>query len=215
MSGAANRMRDRRRANAAPGGAHDRLIKILYSALPMSVGVIAAVMIVTPLFPRSEVSFLLDRTKVAVTQDRLAVNHATYRGIDDKGRPFALTAGSAVQHSAQVQVVELRALSAKLQLESGPAEVTANQGSYDIARDRMAVSGPVNIQTADGYHMQTSGVAVDLRNHRIFGEGGVSGQMPTGHFSADRIAVDMAERRVTLDGRAHLRMTPGKINLPH
>lgn len=214
VTGAAEQMRDRRRANAAPGGAHDRLVHVLWSVLPMGVGATVAVMLVTPLFPRHEVSFLLDRNKVAITTDRLKVDAATYRGQDNHGRAFLISAGNAVQHSAAVPVVDMQDLMARLQLTDGPASVTASRGSYDLTAERMRMSGPVRIQTADGYRMVTSGVAIDIKNQRAFGEGGVSGQTPNGVFSADRIAVDMAERRVSLDGRAHLRMTPGKITLP-
>ena len=48
VTGAAEQMRDRRRANAAPGGAHDRLVHVLWSVLPMGVGATVAVMLVTP-----------------------------------------------------------------------------------------------------------------------------------------------------------------------
>jgi lipopolysaccharide export system protein LptC len=47
-----------------------------------------AVMVLAPLAPRGEISFLLDRTKVAVVQDRLKVVSAMYRGADNKGRTF-------------------------------------------------------------------------------------------------------------------------------
>ena len=96
MTLGADLLRDRRRANAAPGGPHDRLVHFLFSALPIGVGMIVAVMVITPIFPRNEVSFLLDRNKVAITEDRLKVESAMYRGDDDRGRPFTLTAGSAV-----------------------------------------------------------------------------------------------------------------------
>src|SRR5829696_4570356 len=105
MTHAADVIRDRRRAFAAPGGFHDRLIRFLAVALPGAVGVIAAVMILAPLSPRGEISFLLDRNKVQVTQERIRVDDATYRGSDNKGRPFAVSAGTAVQASAAVPVV--------------------------------------------------------------------------------------------------------------
>jgi lipopolysaccharide export system protein LptC len=50
-----------------------------------------------------------------------AVTSATYRGADDKGRRFELNAGQAVQHSAQVPIVEMRDLNASLAMDDGPA----------------------------------------------------------------------------------------------
>ena len=105
MSTQANQIRNRRRQLAAPGGSHDRLVAFLARALPAGIGVILAVMLLVPLAPRGEVSFLLDRNKVAVTQDRLTADNAGYRGKDDKGRAFVITARDALQKSASVPVV--------------------------------------------------------------------------------------------------------------
>lgn len=211
MSVQADHIRDRRRAAAAPGAAHDRLIRLLNQVLPASVGMILAVMLVSPLFPKSEVSFLLDRNKVAITRERLKVADATYRGADNLGRPFQVTAGSAVQHSARVPVVLMQNLNARIQMKDGPAQVVARTGSYDIREDRMLVDGPIQYTAADGYRMQTQGVTIDLRNRHAAGSGGVSGTGPAGTFSADRLSADLAERTVALDGHARLHMIPGKM----
>jgi lipopolysaccharide export system protein LptC len=137
------------------------------------------------------------------------VKNATYRGTDDKGRPFAVSAGQAVQHSARVPVVQMRDLAARLEMSDGPTQVTALTGSYDMDAERVEASGPVHFHSAGGYHLLTSGVAVDLKTRKAFASGGVTGSMQTGTFSADTMAVDMAERTVTLQGRAKLRMVPG------
>jgi lipopolysaccharide export system protein LptC len=207
-------IRDKRRAFAAPGGFHDRLIGVLAKVLPAGIGVVAAVMILAPLSPRNEISFLLDRNKVAVTSERLRVDNAMYRGLDNQGRPFSLTAGSAVQASAQVPVVRMANVIARILLADGPAELSAPDGSYDFDAERVTVNGPVNFRAADGYSMLTHGVSIDLKGQNVVGAGGVSGAIPAGTFSADRLIANLGERSVTLDGHAHLRMEPGKLRIP-
>lgn len=214
MTQQADLIRDRRRAFAAPGGAHDRMVQRLATWLPATVGAIVAMMVISPLFPRSEVSFLLDRNRVAMTEERLKVNNATYRGEDDHGRAFTVTAGQAVQHSARVPVVAMKNLVAQMTMTDGPARVTANSGDYDIDHDRMVVNGPVRFQAADGYRLNTSGLTIDLKNRRASGSGGVTGEGPSASFSADRIATDLASRVIVLDGRVRMRMVPGKTKLP-
>src|SRR5690606_17692601 len=76
----AETLRNARRAIAAPGGPHDRLVKRLSRLLPAGIGAIAALLILVPFSPRNEVSFLLDRNKVAIAPDRLRVENAMYRG---------------------------------------------------------------------------------------------------------------------------------------
>jgi len=214
MTVEADLLRNERRAFAAPGGSHDRTLRLLNSVLPMGVGVIVAVMLVSPLFPRNEVSFLLDRNKVAITTERLRVANAMYRGQDNQGRAFEVTAGNAVQHSAQVPVVDMQGLMATIQLADGPATVAAREGRYELDTDRVMVPGQLDFRAADGYAMTTRGVGIDLKTRRATGSGGVSGQVPSGTFSADRLTADLANRSVMLEGHARLRMVPGKLRMP-
>jgi len=214
MTEAADRIRNQRRQWAAPGGSHDRLIRVLARWLPGAVGVVAAAMILGPLFPRGEISFLLDRNKVATTEDRLVVANAMYRGEDDEGRPFTVTAANAVQVSASDPVVRMKGLVARILMGDGPAELAAQGGSYDYDREALDVEGPVTFTAADGYRMTTAHVAIDLKGQRVVGDGGVDGAIPAGTFSAERLVADLNARTIALEGNARLVMTPGKLRMP-
>ncbi len=210
----AKQLRTRRQQFAAPGGSHDRLVRFLLRALPMGVGVLAALMIITPLSPRGEISFLLDRNEVAVIHERLRVDNALYRGQDAQGRPFSLTAGEAVQRSSIEGIVRMDELVARMLLKEGPARIEAPGGQYDISEEVVAVNGTMRMEAADGYRMRASGVSLDLNNKTLEGAGGVEGAIPAGTFSANRLDADLAERRITLSGNARLRMEPGKLRMP-
>lgn len=214
MSSQATQVRDRRRRFAAPGGSHDRMVAFLGKALPTGIGLMAAVMIIVPLSPRGEISFLLDRNKVAVTNERVQVANAAYRGADGKGRPFVVTAGRAVQQTAAVPIVHLDDLTARLNMNDGPAEIKAPSGAYDYNAEKIAIDGPVDFTAADGYRMQTRNVAIDVKSQNAIGSGGVSGSVPTGTFRADNIVANLEERTIKLEGNARLRMTPGKLRIP-
>ncbi len=214
MTEAADQIRDQRRHWAAPGGSHDRTVRFLARWLPGAVGVIAALMIVGPLFPRGEISFLLDRNKVAAVSERLRVADAMYRGEDSEGRPFTVTAGNAVQVSAADPVVRMQNLVARIKLADGPAQLAAAGGIYDYSKELVTVQGPVTFTAADGYRMTTQNVAIDLKARIATGGGGVTGAIPAGTFSADRIIANLGERTVTLDGHARLLMQPGKLRMP-
>jgi lipopolysaccharide export system protein LptC len=210
----ARALRSRRQTFAAPGGSHDRLVRALARVLPMGVGVIAALMIITPLSPRGEVSFLLDRNKVALIDERLSVDNAMYRGRDDRGRPFSLLAGEAVQRSSAEGLVRMRELVAQLLLAEGPARLSADGGVYDIDRETVAVDGPVRLTASDGYRMTASGVSVDLRARMLRGDAGVEGAVPAGTFSANILRADLGARTITLEGNAHFTMIPGQLRMP-
>ncbi|RKF22511.1 LPS export ABC transporter periplasmic protein LptC [Altericroceibacterium spongiae] len=210
----ADQMRNRRRHVAAPGGAHDRMVRWLAIVLPGLVGVVAALMLLTPLSPRGEVSFLLDRNEVNVAQDRLRVDNAMYRGQDNRGRPFSLRAGEAVQESAATPVVEMNDLIARILLPDGPAMLQAGKGRYNFGEDKMFIDGMVRFTAADGYRMSASNVTVNLADKTLYGDGRVEGSGPAGTFHGDAIRGNLADRTLSLEGNAGLRMIPNKVQTP-
>ena len=214
MSKSADLIRDKRQHWAAPGGWHDRKVRILAVWLPGAVGVVLAAMIIGPLFARSEISFLLDRNKVAMATERLRVADAMYRGQDNQGRPFTVTAGSAVQVSIKEPVVRMNSLIARLLMTDGPAQLTADDGAYNYQTEGITVDGPVTFTAADGYRITTQHVTIDLKGRKVTGSGGVSGSVPAGTFRADRVNADLQQRSVILDGNVRLLMQQHSFRMP-
>jgi lipopolysaccharide export system protein LptC len=210
----AAQLRSDRQHFAAPGGSHDKAIRFLGRALPMGVGAIAALMIITPLSPRGEVSFLLDRNKVAVIDERSRVDNAMYRGQDIEGRPFSLTAARAVQQSSAEGVVRMNDMAARILLSDGPALLEAVEGAYELDAETMVVPGSMEMTAADGYRVLMTNVSVSLNSKRAAGEGGVTGTIPAGTFSANRLEADLEARTIALVGNARLRMVPGELRMP-
>ena len=214
MSRGADLVRGKRQQWAAPGGWRDRRIRILAVWLPAMVGAVLAAMIIGPLFARSEISFLLDRTKVAMATERVRVADAMYRGEDKQGRPFTVTAGSAVQVSIKQPVIQMNQLVARLLMADGPAQLTADNGAYNYRTEGVTVDGPVTFTAADGYKITTQHVAIDLKSRRVAGTGGVSGSVPAGTFRADRVTADLDQRSVMLDGNVRLQMQQQRFRMP-
>ena len=210
MSDVALRARSARQRWAMPGGRHDRVVAISGFALPMGVGVLAAFLVMAPLTKGGDVSFVLDKNKVAMAHERLRIQAAQYRGQDAKGQPFTINAGSAIQKSSAEPVVRLQDLAAELTLSDGPAPIRADRGRYDMTGERLAVDGPVRVLGPRGYRLDTRDATVDLKTRRVRSGGAATGSVPQGTFSADRMAADLESHDVRLDGHARLRIVPGR-----
>lgn len=210
MSEVAARVRSERQIWAAPGSGHDRVVRISRALLPILIGVLAAFLVMAPLTSRGDVSFLLDKNKVEVAKERLLLQKANYRGADDKGRPFALNAGSAVQRSSTEQIVQLSKLSAAISLPDGPATLVANKGRYNMTSEEVMMDGPILFQAADGYRLDTHDATVDLKTRQLQSGGAVTGTVPQGNFSANDMKADLETHTVTLNGNARLRIVPGR-----
>ncbi len=204
MSDQAIRDRDARQVWATKGSAHDTLVKVAGIALPMVAGVLAAIMVFSPLTATRDVSFVLAKNNVAVAKERLRITQALYRGEDGRGRPFRLVAGSAVQASSKDPVVNLKDLSAEITLTEGPATMQAKGGRYDMTAETVSIDGPMVFNTADGYRMTARDVNLNLTTRLMNSGGSVDGHIPLGTFSAGHFSADLGARSVVLEGRAHL-----------
>lgn len=211
MSARADHDRTMRQLWATSGSSHDRVIKILRFGLPLVIGVVGAVMIFSPFTQRAEVSFLLSKDKVEVARERMKVTRAEYRGQETKGQPFALVAGSAVQKSSAEPVVRMEQLSGAINLADGPATIAAAAGQYNMDTEQVAVPGAVRVRSANGYRIDASNVAIDLKSRSLTGRGGVTGALNIGNFSANALSADLDTRVVRLSGNARLRINQGVL----
>jgi lipopolysaccharide export system protein LptC len=126
---------------------------------------------------------VLAKDKVDLAKERMRVTEARYRGEDAKGHPFSLHAGGAVQKTSKVPVVEMQDLAARITLDSGPAVLRTAIASYDMDRETVRMPGALMFESADGYQMTTSGVALDLKARKMTSDGAVAGRMPVGTFT--------------------------------
>ncbi|MCC2601553.1 LPS export ABC transporter periplasmic protein LptC [Sphingopyxis yananensis] len=211
MSERAERQRQQRKNMARSGSGYDRLIASLRLILPVLIGVIAAILLFSPFTQRSEISFLLAKDKVEVAKERMKVSRAEYRGQDNKGQPFALIAGSAVQKSSAEPVVRLQDLSAAIKLDTGPATLAAKSGAYNMENEQVEVPGLVQLRTNEGYIIDVTNVAIDMKNRSMAGRGGVQGQLNVGRFSANEVQADLDARTIKLTGNARLRINQGVL----
>jgi len=211
MSEAAARERAGKQRWAGPGSAHDKIVRWSKIILPSAVGALIAILALAPLDRKGDVSFILDKKKVATAPERMRVETARYIGSDNKGQKFEITATRAVQKSSDVPIVDIQGMFARLAMAQGPLMIAANNGRYDLDQQKMDVSGPVRLVGPDGYRLETRDVTVDLKQKQMASAGPVSGQMRLGQFQAGRLRADLDQRKVVLDGGTRLKIVQGAV----
>jgi len=211
MSEAAAREREVRQHWAQPGSQHDRVVRFAKIGLPVAVGLLVAFLALAPLDRNSEVSFILDKNKVENAPERMRVDTAKYTGEDNEGRPFAIVARSAIQRSSEQPIVDIAGMVARLWLTDGPVTMVANLARYNLDEQTVRVIGPIRVTAPDGYRLATSDVVVDLKQRRVTGSGAVQGQMRLGQFSGGRLTANLADRTVTIDHGARLKIVQGAV----
>ena len=196
---------------AEPGSLHDWLVKWTKVILPSAVGVLIAILALAPLGKHSDVSFILDKKKVANAPERMRVEQARYVGTDNKDQQFTILANRAIQRSSDVPIVDISGMSARLNLERGPLVIGANQGRYNLDLQKLMIEGPVKVAGADGYRLATRDVTVDLKQRQLASAGPVAGAMRLGQFQAGQLHADLGDRTVVLDHGARLKIVQGAV----
>ncbi len=198
-----------RRRAALPGGGWDRMVVIAKIGLPAAAAALLVTLVVWPLTSAREFSFLLVKDKVAVSRERLRTDTAVYRGETTAGEPFVIHAAGAVQRSSAVPVIELKALTANVRLASGPAEIAAPGGRYEIDHDLLVVRGPAQLRSANGYSLNGDEIRVSLLDHSVATDRPVSGTVPLGTFRAGAMRGDIDGKTLRLSGGTHVHIIPG------
>jgi lipopolysaccharide export system protein LptC len=211
MSEQADKQRSKRQKFAAPGGSHDRLIRFLRVALPSVIGVVLALLLVSPFSNTREMSFVLAKDEVNMARERMKVTEALYRGEDSKGRPFALRAGSAVQKNSSEPIVRMSDLNGQIAMDTGVARIAAAQGTYDMDKEVVRTIGPLSFSDGNGFVMTASNVALVLKSKQLESFGPVNGSTRVGTFSAGKLRADLNTRIVRLEGGAQLRINQNAI----
>lgn len=80
MTRQSDTLRGRRQRFAAPWGFHGRMVRMIAVSTPAMISALPAVLVIAPFSSRGEISFPLDRNKVAMVTDHLRVVSAICRG---------------------------------------------------------------------------------------------------------------------------------------
>ncbi len=194
-----------RQRAALPGGLRDHVITVLKWLLPAAALGVLATIVILPLTKVQEFSFLLAKDKVAVARERLRVDHAVYRGETTKGEPFIISAEGAIQRTSAVPIVELSRMTAELSKGTpNQATVVAPSGRYNLDTDMLVIAGPVAMRSATGYTVDAPTVTVSMADRTVATDDRVSGMLPMGTFTANRLRADIKGEVLVLDKGAHL-----------
>ena len=157
--------------------------------------------------------FHLDATELAPDQlESLKMVNARFDGIDEKNRPYSVTAEQVVQDREDSDKVALEHPKADMTLESGAwIALTAESGNYSRKAEILDLAGGVSLYHDRGFEMHTERARLDLGAGTASGDAPVAGQGPTGELQADGFKVSDGGKRIVFGGNARLLINPGKI----
>lgn len=190
---------------------YSRIVSLLRYLLPILALALLTLVAIWPQIHRGIDGFRLQTLRLDPSDiSALRMTNARYQGLDERNRPYLLTATGAVQNPRDKNFVALEAPRAELQLENGAAvTVAAESGVYDGSGKVLDLMGKVRITRDDGYVFETEVARVDLRTGMVEGDDPVEGHGPGGTVQARGFRVLQKGEVIEFKGASRLLLPPG------
>lgn len=200
------------RTTGAKALARSRLVKRLRLILPgLGLALVAAFLFNTR-SNKPDDAFLDDFKDVSASADELRMANPRFAGVDDKGRPFEITAQSALQTPNDRNFVELDQPRAVQGDGDAVSVVTADKGLYQSETNILDLEENVTLSHeigADTYVLRTPSAQVTIKDEVVTSDAGVGGESNDGGaLRADRMKAYNGEGRVVFEGNVRMRIYP-------
>lgn len=128
-----------------------------------------------------------------------------YFGLDEKDRPFEITAQEAVQSQSNTNLYELKNPEAYVNLGAGKwTKVKAKKGTFNQSTKYLVLEENVGLYRDDGQEFHTTEANIDFNIGKVFGNKHVEGDGPKGKMSSNGFEVLDYGQRYIFNGRTKL-----------
>jgi lipopolysaccharide export system protein LptC len=173
--------------------------------LPAAAALLLASIALWPEYDRAT-----DKARIVIQGFRAAldgarVTNAHYNGLDERGRPFTVTAATATQRS--VEQVDLTVPNADMTLENGTwINVKSKQGVFMRKAQQLDLSDEVVLYRDDGTTMTTSSATVEMKAGAASGAAQTHVEGPFGTLDATGFTTVDKGAAIQFWGPAHVHL---------
>jgi len=171
---------------------HSRLVRFLRIALPVTVVLIAVGMsLLTWLNPlRMLASLPVNVNDLVVSGTKITMEQPRVNGFTKDQRAYEFTAEAAAQDLTKPDIVELRNLNAKVEMEDkSTMNMTAATGVYDTKKEMLQLQGNILLTSTNGNTGRLTEATVDVRKGNVTSDRPVELEMLQGILNANRLEV--------------------------
>jgi lipopolysaccharide export system protein LptC len=191
---------------------HSRRVRMLRVGIPLAVllGLTGIFLIsyLNPLrmlarLPINVGDLVVSGTKITMEQPRLS-------GFTRDARAYELSADAAKQDLTKPDVIELRNIRAKVQMQDkSTMEMSATTGFYDSKAETLKLDQNIVLSSSAGYRGQLSEALVDIRKGYVVSERPVAVEMLQGTLNASRLEIVDSGDLVRFDGGVNMTLMLG------
>jgi lipopolysaccharide export system protein LptC len=171
---------------------HSHIVRFLRISVPLAVVIGAVVISLITIFnpfrmlaklPININDLVVSGTKVTMEKPRLA-------GFTKDARAYEFTAEAAAQDLTKPEIVELRKIHAKLQMEDkSMMEMSADTGTYNTKLETLMLDNNILLTSSTGFTGRLSQALIDVRKGNVVSERPVELEMLQGTLNAKRLDI--------------------------
>jgi lipopolysaccharide export system protein LptC len=188
---------------------HSRRVRLLRVLIPVFVVVaLAVIALASWLNPLRLLSDLpIDIGRLVVSGTKITMEAPRLAGYTRDQRAYELSARAAAQDITKPDLVELRDIRAKLDMQDkSMMEMTAVTGTYDAKSEMLTLGQNILLSSSTGYEGRLSEAIIDIRKGNIVSDKPVEVKMLQGTLNANRLEVKDAGDVVRFDGGVNMIM---------
>lgn len=186
---------------------HSRHVRIMRLAIPAGVALmLGGAVLATYLNPLRMLNKMpVDMKNLVVSGTRITMESPRLSGFTSDARAYEVTAAAAAQDLTKPDVVELRDIRAKVQMQDKSLmELTAINGFYDTKGETLKLGHNIVITSSTGYEGRLSEAMVDIRKGSVLSEQPVQVKMLQGTLNADRLEITNSGELVRFEGNVDM-----------
>jgi lipopolysaccharide export system protein LptC len=191
---------------------HSRLVRILRVAIPLAVLLgFTGVFLITYFNPLRMLARLpVDVGQLVVSGTKITMEKPHLSGFTRDERAYELTADSARQDLTKPDLIELRNIHAKVQMQDkSTLEISAANGIYDSKAEILKLTQSIELSSTTGYRSQLSEATIDIHKGNVVSEQPVAVQMLQGTLDAKRLEIVDSGALLRFDGGVNMTLMLG------
>lgn len=185
-------------------------LALMRFGLPAIAVALLLLVVVWPLVTGNRAGFRLSFMDASsVDSGPLRMVNARYMGLDEKNQAYTVTADTAIQETADADLVELVNPKADITLDDdGWLALTSERGLYSRGQEVLDLAGAVNAFADSGFEMRTETARIELTQGVAEGHDPVEGQGPMGVLHAQGFRILERGARIEFEGPVKLTIYP-------
>jgi len=171
---------------------HSRLVRILRVAIPLAVVAgLTAITLVTYYNPLRVLNKLpIDISNLVVSGSKVTMEQPRLSGFTKDARAYEFTADAAAQDLTKPDIVELRNIHAKVEMQDKTTMVmTAVNGIYDTKAETLRLERNIVLTSSNGYKGRLSEARIDIRKATVVSDQPVELELLQGTLNANRLEI--------------------------